>query len=570
MQLKMNLRILLLLSMVLVSQNCIVQCSFGQRTQPLQHFWEVNPDFGKIWGAKAIPRVIHFDVNSLNSPQMQERVRVARMIIREHKNPNFKQKELALELLLTRLKGNEDAIQVRHAMLSAATLLDDGTNAAALWATAQGDPLSKSTVEKALIRWRSPVAVDAWRKRIVDPLAIPPEIATAIDGLAVAGGKEDNAALTDLFKGQATTKANRYLAAIALGQLNKDGLNELAEQVLGTDLEEPHLLAAKLLAQHTGDRTLAQLRTIFKNGSNVAQLNAAQLLIKHFPMAAREYASQMVEHADSNVRKLALQLLNPLSDEASLRLQAKLLNDRNVDVRRLAGTQLVQAANEGQRKLIDEFIDEHLNAEPWPGIEQATLMVVSLDERNRCPRFVELLEHARPEVNMLAGWALMELAQDPAILASFVPHIEKATEFMEANGVRPPLYKTDTIRLGFLFEAFGRNNYEPAQSILMRYIPKNDFKLGYASRASAIWALGQLNKGKDNKTLRKALFERISDLSPYMPEDEVVRFASILAVGEMEFEDGLPTLNKFNEGKPFPIGYACDWAIERITKAHPK
>ena len=185
-------------------------------------------------------------------------------------------------------------------------------------------------------------------------------------------------------------------------------------------------------------------------------------------------------------------------------------------------------------------------------------------------KLVELLEHPRPEVNMHAGWALMELAQDPAILASFVPHVEKATSFMEANGVKPPLYKTDTIRLSFLCEAFGRNKYEPVQNLLKRYIPKNDFKLGYPSRASAIWALGQLNKGKDDQALRNALFERIADLSPFMPEDELVRFACILALGEMGFDDGLPTLKQFNVGKPFPIGHACDWATEQITKAPAK
>ena len=125
------------------------------------------------------------------------------------------------------------------------------------------------------------------------------------------------------------------------------------------------------------------------------------------------------------MRQLALTLLDPLSDEESLRMQAKLLNDRNIDIRRLAGTQLVRKAKEGHLKLVDEFITEHLNEEPWTGIEQAILMLVSLEERPRCAKLVELLEHARPEVNMHAGWALMELAQDPAILASLVPHMLK-------------------------------------------------------------------------------------------------------------------------------------------------
>ena len=82
--------------------------------------------------------------------------------------------------------------------------------------------------------------------------------------------------------------------------------------------------------------------------------------------------------------------------------------------------------------------------------------------------------------------------------------------------------------------------------------------------------LGNSIRARTIKALRQALFERIADLSPFMPEDELVRFACILALGEMGFEDSLPTLERFNEGKPFPIGYACDWATEQITKAPAK
>ena len=282
MQLKMNIRALQLISIVLLSQNGFVQKSFGQSTKPLQHYWEVSPDFGEIWVASKTERLIRFDVNSLNSPQMQDRLGVARVICREYKNPNFKQKELAIELLLARLKGNEEVVAVRHAMISAVALLDDGKNAATLWQVSHGDALSRATVEKALIRWKSPVVVDTWRKRIADPLAIPAEVAIAIDGLAAVGGKQDNEALIALLKGNATTTTNRHLAALALGQLNKDGLNELAQQVLGSDLDQHYLLAAELLSQHTGYTTLAQLRTIFNNGSNVAQFAAAQSFSNQF------------------------------------------------------------------------------------------------------------------------------------------------------------------------------------------------------------------------------------------------------------------------------------------------
>ena len=570
MQMKMKIRIQLFLSAVLLSQVCFVQVCFGQRTKPLQHFWEISPDFGDIWSHPTTEQMVRFDVESLSSAQLQDRVRVAQMICREHNNPNFKQKARALELLNAHVTDTDAPIQLRRAIISAATLLDDGKHAAKLWEAAQADALMRSTVERGLIRWKCSIAIEAWRKRLSDPFAKPADIAMAIDGLAVIGGSEDTGRLQELLRSNTTTVINRHLSAIALGQLRREGLNDLAQQVIDSDVEHRHLLAAQILRQHMGDKTLAQLRVIFREGSNEAQFVAAQAMCDHFPDVAREYAAQMVAHADNTLRMLALNLLDKLSDEASLRLQAKLLNDRNMDIRRLAGNQLVKKAIEGQRPLIDEFISEHLSAEPWPGIEQAIIMTVNLQDRSRCKRMVELLEHTRPEVNMYAGWAVMELVQDEAILASIETHVEKATAFLVENGVRPPLYASDTIRLSFLFEAFGRNKYEPMHQLLMKYVPKNDFKLGYPSRASAIWALGQLNKGKDNRALREALFERIADLAPVMPEDQLVRFGCILALGEMGFADSLPTLKKFNEGIPYPIGYACTWATEQVEKANPK
>ncbi len=560
----------LLLTFAILAQSCFAPSSLGQQTKPLQHFWEIAPDFGNPWETVQAERVIHFDVNSLNSAQVQERVQVAQMICREYKNSNFKQKELAIELLVARLKGNAEAIQTKRAMISATALLDDGKNAAILWQAAQGDALSQSTVEKALSKWKSPVAIESWRKRIADPIAKAADVALAIEGLASVGGREDTEPLQALLKGNATSAVNRHLSAIALGKLNSDGLNDLAQQVLDSDMDERHLLAASLLANHRGDRTVAQLRTIFNDGSSVAQFASAQCLVANFPEAAREYAPQMTTHADSTIRILALELLEPHFDKASLRLQANLLADRNVKIRRRAGAQLVRGASSGQRALAEDFIAEQLDAEPWQGIEQAIIMMVDLQDRTRCAKLVEMLEHPRSEVNIHAGWALMELAQEPRILASIEPHVERATAALVNSDSFPPTFGTTTVRLSYVFEAFGRNKYEPAQKLLMNYVPKNGFKLGVVSRASATWALGQINKGKDNQSLRQALCERIADLAPFSPEDELVRFTCILSLGEMGFADSLPTLKKFNEGKPTLIGYACEWSIEQIMKAHPE
>jgi HEAT repeat protein len=98
-------------------------------------------------------------------------------------------------------------------------------------------------------------------------------------------------------------------------------------------------------------------------------------------------------------------------------------------------------------------------------------------------------------------------------------------------------------------------------------VPKNDFKLGIVSRASAIWALGQLLDDKDDPALRARLMERMRDLAPVLPEDYLVRFSCALALGEMGFEDSIATLEEFNDGSLSELGHACTWALGKIRSA---
>jgi HEAT repeat protein len=180
---------------------------------------------------------------------------------------------------------------------------------------------------------------------------------------------------------------------------------------------------------------------------------------------------------------------------------------------------------------------------------------------------VELLSHPRAEVNMLAGWALMELAEEPEILEEVYAHAQKATEFLSIRGPDGKYKDTDLIRISYLLEALGRKRYEPAIGMLLKYVPKNDFKLGIVSRASAIWALGQLLDDKDDPALRARLMERMRDLAPVLPEDYLVRFSCALALGEMGFEDSIATLEEFNDGSLSELGHACTWALGKIRSA---
>ncbi len=541
--------------------------SLGQQTQFLQHLWEVDPPLGNIWEIKQTNRTIRFDVESLRSTYAADRLEAAQQICLEHSNPNFRQQERAIELLIERLKSGEEYLQIRRAMFAAAVSVGDESQAEMLWSLAKSDSVILSLVEKNLVQWKSAAALKVWRQRLSEPNAKPTELATALEGLAVVGNSDDRFALQEFIGASRTSVANRYLAACALGAIVTEGLNEFAQQVIDSDLEQRQLIASQLLRLHSGAITESQLRQILAGGSASAQLVAYRCMSERIPDVAREFAKQMTTNSDPGLRTMALEHLQKFSDDESLEIQAALLSDRHPAVRSLVAKHLLEKAKQGQRAIVDEIVVSHLNSEVWTGIEQAIVVAVGLQDRSHCQSLLRLMDYPRTEVNLHAGWALMELANEPEILAGMLAYAEKMTIELKNVESRTSITETDQIRLSYLHESFGKNRYQPATEMLTQYIPKTGHQFGIVCRASAIWALGKLNTGNYNKALLASLYKRIMDLNPINPEDALVRFACNLAVGEMANPESRETIEKYNEGLPNPLGYAANWALSQIAQA---
>jgi HEAT repeat protein len=497
---------------------------------------------------------------------MEQRLQTAQLICLNYDREGFEEPQRALELLLARLTSGEEPVLVQRAMFSAACLLDDGTHATPLWEIAQADPTLKWTVERALVKWRSPVALDAWRRvlRVAD--SSPLELAVALDGLAVLGTPDDQSLLVAVLRSNATTPTNRVLAAHALGSLCRSGLNELAREVLNSTAENRNLVAAELIHRHTDSDTLAQLDAILAGDSDSAMVTAASALVNHFPMQARARAPEWIRHPDSQVRILALKVLSQQPDETSVALQSELLADSDPNLRSAAREHLMVQAAGDWRSTVDECITRQLGSDDWKGIEQAIILCAQLQDRSRCNTLVELLDHPRPNVGMHAGWALMELANQPETLERIQVHCELLTERLERGNT--PLGKAEVLRLSYLLEALGRNRVESSLSMLKKYIPKDDFKMGNISRTSAIWAIGMLLEGKDVPEIRAQLRERIGDLPPDKPENYLVRYACILTLGRLASPDSQDIIVQYGGRPPNPMGYAAQWALQRIEQAN--
>jgi len=537
----------------------------AQPPKPLQHAWELSPNFGDVWAMTKPVRSYFVNVENLNAGDIEQRLITAQRICLNHDKDGFKSGDRALELLLGRLKSDSEPLLVRRVMVSAACLLDDGTHAATLWEIARDDTDMRATVEKFLAKWENPSAIEVWRERVRSPSDNAMALALALEGLASAGSVEDRQSLISCLRSNTVSESNRVLASLALGATNSSGLNDLSEEILASELADRYTLVANLLRNHSDEESLAKLMVILSSGPNTARRIAAEGVAAHFPKKAIELAPSWTTDPDNNLRRLSLLILKGVVSSESLRLQANLLGDTNVEVRNLAREQLLGLAHGDMRPVVDQCVTEQLEGGNWRGIEQSVILSTQLKDQTRCDAFMKLLDHPQPEVYMHASWGLMELADEPALLERIHRYCEPITDLFE-QGAKVG-QKAETIRLSFLLETLGKNRISVAVPMLKRYIPKQDFRMGNLSRASAIWALGKIETDTDDPALRAQLRERIQDLSSMTPENYLVGYACILSLGEFGYKDCKETLKKTGALPPNPLGYAVEWAIDRIDRA---
>ena len=94
----------------------------------------------------------------------------------------------------------------------------------------------------------------------------------------------------------------------------------------------------------------------------------------------------------------------------------------------------------------------------------------------------------------------------------------------------------------------------------------SDLKMGNLSRASAIWAIGKMKADVDDPELRVRFQERITDLPPMNPENYLVRYACIVALGRFGYRDSKEIAGRHVHEDRNPLGYASKWAIEQIDR----
>lgn len=527
----------------------------------LAHRWEIEPDLGAVWLPPPTQPAVVLQPERFASEQRQVVLDEAQVAIRHADYEQLEGREAALDAMLQRLQSGIDNRQLRLALAAAAIALADVSHADVLWDRLSQDAATRPLIERALAEWKSPLAIELWREQLSDPAASLRDLQLAVVGIGATGDEQDGPALENLLRSDRLPIPLKIVVARGLGQVMDHDLEELASQVLATQLTHRELLAAELLSKHTSPQASQILQTILASEHQPARTVAYTAISHNYAELARELAEQMLSQTDNNLRAQAVEVLNRHDDAQSLQLQAQRIIDQNYEVRTTVRGNLLRKAQIADLKpLVDEIIEQQLSGDDYRGIEQAILLSVGLGETRWCPAYLKLLEYPRPETSLIAAWALQELADTPELMQGILEHTLPITE-RSLSGV----YNVSPAQLqqAFLFEALGRNRYQPALETLKLYIPKRH-NMGDLCRASAIWAIGRIQEDSHDQQLAAALAERMLDMSTTDPEDPLVKYTSILALGWIKAPGSLEQVSE----PPFivgdPLSKAAQWSIKKL------
>lgn len=528
----------------------------------LQHRWEVEPNLNADWIGRFQRPSPEIDVSQLTSKVRENRVYEAQRATLTHSNPELDGANEALPALFDAMKIDRDNRQSLLAYTSAVIGLSDGSHAKQLWDAVQHDPAVRLVVEKQLGPWKSSLAVPLWRERIVDPSSPSGELLIAIEGLGEVGEFSDQSALVDLLSSDWASVAIKLSAAKSVGKLVTTGLEPLAKSVTTSTLPQRELLAALLLQWHSSPEAVVQLEEILNTENKPSHATAFKAIMRIDNAKALVLAKKLIKHDDNTVRRLSIETLGASDQETDFRALAFALRDRNQANRRIVRHLLIENAQQGKYlSYIDDVVGFYLQSDFAEGAEQAILICVALEKKEKCGQIVSLLQHPKPQVSVRAGWAMQELAETDAVLEEAMKTAQATTQRLIR---RETIDASEMNRAAFLFQAFGRNRYEPAAKMLEAYVPKEDHGMRITTRTAAIWALGRIHENSNDETLAERFAERMLDNTPNDPEDEPVKYASALAIGMIKNSNSVNALQRVPESIPHPIALAAQWAREQI------
>ena len=420
-------------------------------------------------------------------------------------------------------------------------------------------------VEPALARWESNVLQEQWLERVSEASSGRRSLIRAMEGLGALNATDASEPLIQLVESTAVATGVRLAAARAVGLLDFEGQLELANRLVALSEDEvlSGIMAVAVLDDRDDSGAVNALKKLVARESTAVQAEALRALYEVDPLLPLEFGDAALQSPDVNVRRPIARSMVYAKDAKWMASIASLLNDVNPSLRREVAASMVYLANE--HDLRDEAVAEAsrvIARDDWRGCEQATIVLVNLDEKVIGDRLVQLMEHPRGEVQVTAGWGLRRIGVKehlPAMLRraqSLYSGFRSKEISLLTPGAEPLITQ--------LFMAFGQMRYNEAEGLIRKYIPK-DFSLGDNSRAAATWAIGLIYEGKAPPDITQRLVERLNDVNSLFAEIGDVRGMAAVSLGRMKSESAIGDLRKYMLGDGMFPDQACGWAIEKLT-----
>jgi hypothetical protein len=402
----------------------------------------------------------------------------------------------------------------------------------------------RQVIEPALARWDYRPMRDEWQARLKGSRVRHRDLVLAIRCLTQSDDESAVGSLLEIVHNAERGLDVRIEAARSAGILNDHGLEQDARAMTAgarASSVANRLCGVQLVARHSGDGAVALLKDFAIDAEPSIAAIALARLIEIDPQLTLPLAEGAIRNADSKVRRLGARTYVLLPDPSRVAVLARLLNDPHPGLRHsicewLYELTRISELDEPIRRLVSEI----LAGDDWRGLEQAALLLATLDHKPAAPRLVELVDFGRPEVRIAAAWGAKMLAV-PETLPPLAAAALRQTDQRMTGDLQPADRDVTTAHL---LELFGKAKYRDAEPLLKRYIPKV-LKMGETSRSAAVWSLGHLHEGVPDDDLAAQLAERLADVNSSPSELAPVRAMSAVSIARMKAVSQTAAVRRF-------------------------
>lgn len=453
------------------------------------------------------------------------------------------------DILLKHLESHVN-LRVRFACARALVNGDVTQSAAAvLKLDEHADDSQRLWIDPALARWKVTAAGDIWKQRLAAGSETTLAVSLACEGLAALGDSQASDLLHSVVRGELLAFEKRRAAASALSILAPDMALAEAESLIRGSVPQ-RLLGIQLLSSAKPEAHAGMFPLCADTSDGVAAA-AWAALYRVNPDVLMPALPTGRSHRDAVVRMTAAHVMRRFPNVERSGWLHEQLSDKHLEVRNVAREMSFLIAEEQPqlREGIIAMASDTLAANPddWQGIEQCLLLLGQLHAAQFSDRCVPLLEHPRNEVLVTSAW-LMHLYPDVAVRDAVRKRLMRNDEMLKDSALISPGADIG-LQSSYLIQYAGLERLQDLHSFLEPNFSKSA-PGGIFKRTAAMWALGLFHENDPDPNIAKSFLGRVADRSGMMPEQELVRRMSAIALGVMRAKPAVPGLLEAYELDP--------------------